>query len=116
MNLFRYLIITVLVFVTGCASHYGYRPPIHQLEQGMSKNEALRIMGQPKDRITQGNREGYMYSWDDPWDGRIGAAEEYYVLFVDGKVKQTGALIIGTAAMLGLMRAIDQSPSKAFSE
>lgn len=105
-----------IVFLSGCATHYGARPPLYKLAYDMDRVEVINIMGDPGQSETFSGKEGLLYSWDDPMDGGVGASEEYYVVLVDGKLKQYGVLTKGGAATLGLPRAIEQAPTSAFPE
>ena len=107
----------VLTLITGCitnASHYGPRPPLQKLTAGMTKTEVLNIMGKPIQDETSNEKNVVVYSWDDPWDGGIGATEEYFVLLVDGNLKQYGVLTNGSRAYFGVWNAIKQAKSLAF--
>ena len=105
-----------IALLNGCATHYGARPPLHKLAYDMDRGEVVNVMGRPGQSEVFSGKEGLLYSWDDPMDGGVGASEEYYVVLVDGKLKQYGVLTKGAAAMFGLPRAIEQAPSSAFPE
>ena len=70
----------LLLTLSGCVtttSHYGKRPDFMSISVGMTQEEVIRAIGKPsKVSATQG--QTYLqYGWDDPWDGRVGASEEF---------------------------------------
>ncbi|RYY76062.1 MAG: SHOCT domain-containing protein [Gammaproteobacteria bacterium] len=86
------LILLTLVSV-GCVStttHYGSRPDLSSLKIGMTQEEVYKAIGKPAKVSSQGAISYLSYGWDDPWDGRIGAAEEYYVRLLNGKLESFG--------------------------
>lgn len=83
----------LLFFLSGCVtstSHYGSRPDFTKLEIGMTQQQAIAVLGKPV-KIAASTGSTYLqYGWDNPWDGRIGAAEEFFVRVVGGKVDAFG--------------------------
>ena len=56
----------------------------------MTKSQAIEAMGEPSKVASDGGATYLQYGWDDPWDGKVGAAEQYFVRIVDGKVDAFG--------------------------
>lgn len=90
----RYLFSVALVLLlSACVTtttHYGRRPNLSALSQGMTETEVVAIMGKPAKVAVHGRSRYLHYGWDSPWDGRVGATEEYFVRLVDGKVDSFG--------------------------
>lgn len=88
------VILTAALFMmAGCAtttSHYGRRPDFNSISIGMAESDVVAAIGKPSKVSTSGSTKYLSYGWDDPWDGRIGAAEEFFVRLVDGRVDAYG--------------------------
>lgn len=82
-----------LFALSGCittTSHYGTRPDLSKLQIGMSQEEVINILGKPVNVAASEGVTYLQYGWDSPWDGRVGATEEYFVRLVNGKVNAFG--------------------------
>jgi hypothetical protein len=86
------IISSLLVLLSGCTTttHYGSRPKLDEVEIGMNKSQVYEVLGKPAKVSTDGEVTYLSYGWDSPWDGRIGATEEYYVRLRDGLVDSLG--------------------------
>lgn len=81
--------------LSGCATtttHYGSKPDFESLSLGMDKQQTIDALGKPERISAKGGFEYLHYGWDDPWDGKIGAAERYFVRLLDGKVESYGLM------------------------
>src|SRR5262245_45101023 len=77
--------ILVLVLAAGCAGPGSSfkRPMPELLMPGMSRAEVVAALGKPGRTAQAGRVELLLYGWDDPTDGRIGAASTLTVKLVD---------------------------------
>lgn len=83
----------VACLLTGCVtttSHHGSRPDLAALRVGKTQQDVYATIGKPAKVATSGNVVYLQYGWDSPFDGRIGATEEYFVRLVDGMVESFG--------------------------
>jgi hypothetical protein len=76
----------VLAVAGGCAGPGSSfkRPLAELLTPGMSHDEVVAALGKPGRSAHAGRVELLLYGWDDPTDGKIGAATTLVVRLVDG--------------------------------
>lgn len=89
----RVAMLLVALTLSGCmttTSHYGRRPDFSEVEIGMTRAQVIAILGKPVKVAAARGGTYLQYGWDDPWDGNIGAAENFFVRLVDGKVDAFG--------------------------
>jgi hypothetical protein len=78
--------IVVLAVAGGCAGPGSSfkRPLAELLTPGMSHDDVVTALGKPGRTAHAGRVELLLYGWDDPTDGKIGAATTLVVKLVDG--------------------------------
>jgi hypothetical protein len=81
----RALLLTLLVFIAGCSTV----DPTAKLRIGMSKDEAIAIMGQPASVSAQASTE-YLNYYRSESSGISYMTRPYYVRLADGKVDAFG--------------------------
>jgi hypothetical protein len=89
----RVAMLSVALAISGCittTSHYGRRPDFSAVELGMTRAQVIAILGKPAKVAATHGATYLQYGWDDPWDGSVGAAEDFFVRLVDGKVESFG--------------------------
>jgi outer membrane protein assembly factor BamE (lipoprotein component of BamABCDE complex) len=71
-------VVLVCLFIVSCTS---YQAKTNRIEVGMTKQQVINIMGQPRDRNINGNTEAWYY-WKAEWTSN----PEAWIYFTDGRV------------------------------
>jgi outer membrane protein assembly factor BamE (lipoprotein component of BamABCDE complex) len=80
----------VVLFITGCAT-VPTASRISKVSVGMTKNDVIKVMGNPASTSAEGNSESLYYALaETDEDVRLGWKRPYYVKLVDGKVSSYG--------------------------
>jgi hypothetical protein len=82
--------LVALVSLTGCPGTSFWKPRLDRIHVGMTREEVIDVLGKPGEVSASGGAEYLKYGWDDPVDGRVGAARWYFVRLVNGKVDAYG--------------------------
>jgi len=84
----KLIIILITVFTVSCATS----KKLNRISVGMSKQQAISLLGQPASVSSPGGGVEYLnYKFSETSDeAYYGITKPYYVLIVDGKVKQYG--------------------------
>jgi outer membrane protein assembly factor BamE (lipoprotein component of BamABCDE complex) len=94
------ILLLVTLFFSSC-SHPAFRNEIYskdlnRISVGMSKNEVVTIIGEPKYSSAKANSVLYHYSLGEDdyysWKLRRSPIQDYYVRFVNGRVESYGKL------------------------
>ena len=86
MNKIVIYLLVVLVSMSGCMSS----PNMAKINLGMSKQDVISKLGNPRNVAAQGNYEYFTYEGEASYaDGKLGG-EYYFVRFVGGKVESYG--------------------------
>jgi len=82
-----YALIIIVALLNGCSSLASLRsaPDFSIISVGMGKDEVREQLGKPTHVAAQGNKELFVYEWDNRWDGAP-AGMFSYVGFENGKV------------------------------
>ena len=79
--------ITIALFLGGCATAHK----ISTVQLGMTKDDVIRVMGNPTSVSAQGNAEYLNYALSETDDDAfVGRTSPYYVRLINGKVESYG--------------------------
>ena len=90
--------ITLIVF-TGCASSHSFSAHLLHLQQGMTKDQVVQLLGNPTEIATgthylgsdsSSNGFSEVFRYTRPNEGQ---ADDWLVVFVDGKVSEYGPYV-----------------------
>lgn len=78
------IVVALLVLLAGCT---GFASRLNRLDTGITKDEVVRVMGQPHTTSRSGAHEYLMYDlYPNAWE----PAHAYFVLLVNGRVTKWG--------------------------
>lgn len=84
--IFLSAVLSAVLILAGCLS----RPDFARINIGMSKEEVIARIGEPRNIAAQSGLEIFTYEGEASYaDGKLGG-EFYYVRFVNGKVESYG--------------------------
>ena len=90
--------ITLIVF-TGCASSHSFSTHLLHLQQGMTKDQVVKLLGNPTEVATgthylgsdsSSNGFSEVFRYTQPNEGQ---SDDWLVVFVDGKVSEYGPYV-----------------------